>query len=77
MGFAKRLLPIISMYAAVSLIGYLIFAPLIPIVLGEEFRDAIPALRWLAPLPVIASFQDLAADTLKYLRIERASWNLS
>ena len=64
LGFAKRLLPIISMYAAVSFVGYLIFAPVIPIVLGEEFRDAIPALRWLAPLPAIASFQFLAADTL-------------
>ena len=64
LGFAKRLLPMISLYAVVSIIGYLVFAPFIPVVLGEEYRDAIAALRWLAPLPAIAAFQYLAADTL-------------
>ncbi|MGF1541074.1 MAG: oligosaccharide flippase family protein [Pleurocapsa sp.] len=62
--FAQGLLPLIMGYAVVSVIGYYILAPFIPLILGEEYRDAIATLRWLAPLPAIAAFQYLAADTL-------------
>lgn len=64
LGFAKRLFPLLLVYAAASIVGYLVFAPFIPTILGEEYRDAIAALRWLTPLPAIAAFQYLAADTL-------------
>ncbi|WP_036485573.1 oligosaccharide flippase family protein [Myxosarcina sp. GI1] len=64
LGFAKRLFPIILLYAVVSVVGYFVFAPLLPAILGEEYRSAVAALLWLAPLPAIASFQFLAADTL-------------
>ena len=64
LGFAKRLLPILSIYAIASLIGYWLLAPFVPIILGEEYREAIEALLWLSPLPAIATFQYLAADTL-------------
>ena len=63
-GFAKRLLPVLGLYGVVSLLGYLIFASFLPTILGEEYRNAIEALRWLAPLPAIAAFQHLAANTL-------------
>ncbi len=62
--FAKQLLPVLSLYGIVSLLGYLILAPLLPAILGEEYRNAIEALRWLAPLTAIAAFQNLAANTL-------------
>ena len=62
--FARRLLPMITFYAIASIIGYWVLAPYIPIILGEEYRDAIDALLWLSPLPAIAAFQYLAADTL-------------
>jgi O-antigen/teichoic acid export membrane protein len=64
LGFAKRLLPVISAYSIASLVGYFILAPFIPAILGEEYREAIAALHWLAPLTAIAAFQYLAADTL-------------
>ena len=64
LGFAKRLLPALGLYGVVSLLGYLILAPLLPTILGEEYRNSIEALRWLAPLPAIAAFQHLAANTL-------------
>ena len=64
LAFAKKLLPLLTVYAIVSVIGYLVFAPVIPILLGSEYAEAIGALRWLAPLPAIAAFQFLAADTL-------------
>ena len=64
MGFAKRLLPILVIYAIASLVGYWLLAPFIPFILGDEFTEAIGALLWLSPLPAIAAFQYLAADTL-------------
>jgi O-antigen/teichoic acid export membrane protein len=64
LGFAKRLLPILGGYAIASLIGFWFLAPFIPIILGEEYREAIGALLWLSPLPAIAAIQYLAADTL-------------
>lgn len=64
LGFAKRLLPALSLYGFVTLFGYVIFAPLLPKILGEEYRNSIEALRWLAPLPAISAFQHLAANTL-------------
>lgn len=62
--FARRLLPILIVYAIVSVAGYWLLAPFIPAILGEEYREAIEALLWLSPLPAIATFQYLAADTL-------------
>ncbi|MEM6613032.1 MAG: oligosaccharide flippase family protein [Cyanobacteria bacterium P01_C01_bin.72] len=64
LGFAKKLLPILSLYAIASIIGYWLLAPFIPVILGEDYRDAVEALLWLSPLPAIATFQYLAADTL-------------
>lgn len=64
LAFARKLLPLLTAYAIVSVTGYLVFAPLIPVLLGAEYQEAIGALRWLAPLPAIAAFQFLAADTL-------------
>lgn len=62
--FARRLLPILIVYAIASVAGYWLLAPFIPAILGEEYREAIEALLWLSPLPAIATFQYLAADTL-------------
>ena len=64
LAFAKKLLPLLIAYAIVGTISYFVFAPVIPVLLGAEFEEAIAALRWLAPLPAIAAFQYLAADTL-------------
>lgn len=64
LNFAKRLMPMLAVYAIASVIGYWLLAPFIPAILGEEYREAIEALLWLSPLPAIATFQYLAADTL-------------
>ena len=64
LNFGKRLLPILTFYAIATVIGFWLIAPFIPVILGEDYRDAIGALLWLSPLPAIAAFQYLAADTL-------------
>ncbi len=62
--FAKKLLPLLVGYSIICVLGYHIFAPWIPYVLGAEYQDAIAVLLWLAPLPAIFAFQLLAADSL-------------
>ena len=62
--FAQRLLPMLILYAIASIVGYWFLAPFIPTILGSEYGEAIEALLWLSPLPAIATFQYLAADTL-------------
>lgn len=64
LGFAARLLPATTVYAVAAGGGLFVVAPLLPLVLGEDFREAVSALRWLTPLPLLASLQYLAADTL-------------
>jgi O-antigen/teichoic acid export membrane protein len=72
LGFAKRLFPFIVGYGALTLVGYFFFAPLLPKILGAEYTGAVPVLRWLAPLPFIASLQFLAADTLTGAGFQRS-----
>ena len=62
--FAQKLLPPIIGYGVISFLGYQMFAPLIPKILGAEYQESITTLRWLAPLPAITALQLVAADTL-------------
>lgn len=63
-GFAKRLVPIAIIYGIIVGIGYWIFNPLIPLILGEEYQESIPVLLWLSPMPLLMGLQFIAADTL-------------
>ena len=64
LSLVKRLLPFVAVYGIISLAGFLIFAPWITYILGDEYRNAIATLRWLAPIPIIGSIQLLLANTL-------------
>ncbi len=64
LNLAKKIMPFIGLYGVVAMIGYLLFAPVIPWILGEEYTESIAALRWLSPFHLLFVFQYLAADTL-------------
>ena len=64
LNFARKLLPIILIYGIISFAAFQVFAPIVPQILGTEYRDAISTLRWLAPLPLISALQLLIANTL-------------
>lgn len=64
LSLVRRLLPFVGIYGVVSLVGFLGFAPWITYILGEEYQNAIATVRWLAPIPIIGSFQLLLADSL-------------
>lgn len=64
LSFSKRLLPIAGLYGATAAIGLFLFAPIVPYLLGDEYTNAVEALRWLAPLPFLKAMHYFAADTL-------------
>ena len=62
--YARRLLVPAVLYGLVAGIAIYALAPLAPILLGEDYGDSVEALRWLAPLPVLAALGYLPADAL-------------
>ena len=64
LNLARKLLPFVAGYCTVALLGFLVFAPWVTAIFGEEYQNAIATLRWLAPIPLIGSLQLLLADTL-------------
>ncbi len=63
-GFAKRLLPIGVAHGVVVGTGLFFLAPVVPYILGAEYANAVEALRWLAPLPLLKGIQFLGANAL-------------
>jgi O-antigen/teichoic acid export membrane protein len=62
--YASRLIVRAAGYSGVICIGVLLFAGLVPVVLGSEYRDTVEALRWLAVLPIFKSIHYFLSDTL-------------
>ncbi|HBB32473.1 MAG TPA: polysaccharide biosynthesis protein [Cyanobacteria bacterium UBA8803] len=60
----KRLALSAGLYGIVAFIGLLVFAPIVPYVLGEEYANTVGALRWLALIPFFRGLQYFGADTL-------------
>ena len=61
---ARRLLPMSIVYGLLATVGLIVLAPVVPLILGDEYTAAISALRWLAPLPLLKGVHFLASDTL-------------
>ncbi|MEM8830383.1 MAG: flippase [Cyanobacteria bacterium P01_G01_bin.19] len=72
LNFAKKLLPVVFGYGVIGFIGFQVFAPVVPKVLGAEYENVIPTLRWLAPLPLISGLQLLISNTLTGLGHQKA-----
>lgn len=62
--FAKRLLPYAGGYGFVCAVMLYLLAPILPNILGNEFNEAVNALKWLSLLPLFKVFHYFAADTL-------------
>lgn len=62
--FAKRLTPLAIGYGGLAALLLIFAAPIVPLILGDEYIDAIPVLRWLSPVLLIGALQLLAADAL-------------
>lgn len=61
---AKRLLPFAAVYAFLAGIVLILAAPLLPVLLGHDFRASVEALRLLSPLVLFRSVHYFFADVL-------------
>lgn len=62
--YAKPLLLKAMTYAALIGVGILLFAGIVPYVLGADYARTTEVLRWLAPLPLLKATHYFLSDTL-------------
>ena len=60
----KKLLPLSLIYSVVAIIGLIVFAPLLPAILGSEYQESAWALIWLSPTIFFRTMHFFGADTL-------------
>lgn len=62
--YLGRLLPSTLIYTGGVAIVLYALAPIMPLILGPQFADSIPALRWLAAVPILYGIHRLHAQLL-------------
>jgi O-antigen/teichoic acid export membrane protein len=62
--YGWRLLKQVLPYPVVAFLGLLLGARLIPMILGQQYEQAVGALRWLAILPLIKTGHYFIANSL-------------
>jgi O-antigen/teichoic acid export membrane protein len=75
LAFARQLLPPAAAYGLVATLGLALAAPVLPLVLGDEYSGAVLATQLLASIVLLRSFHLLGAYTLTgagYQRVRSA-----
>ncbi len=62
--FARRLVGLGAAYGLLAAAALYLLAPVLPMILGDGYRDAIVAIRWLAILPFLKAIHYFGADAL-------------
>ena len=62
--YGKKLVPLSFTYSLLIIIGLLIFAPVLPKLIGNQYSDSVIALMWLSPAVLFRALQILAANIL-------------
>jgi O-antigen/teichoic acid export membrane protein len=62
--YARRLLSLGACYGLLASAALYLFAPALPAILGEEYQQAVAAVRWLAVLPLLKTVHYFGADAL-------------
>ena len=62
--FCKKLLPLSLGYSLLAIVGLLIFAPLLPKIIGDKYSDSVVALMWLSPIVFLRTMHFFAANIL-------------
>jgi len=61
---ARTLLKRILVPGVIAVVGMFVFAPILPHLVGNSYREAVSALRWLCLIPIFRCFSLSAGDAL-------------
>jgi len=70
--FTLKLLPYMACYGLLASAALFFCAPVVPLILGAQYAEVVPALRWLALLPLLKVLHYFAGDTLTGAGYQRA-----
>ncbi|WP_274649396.1 oligosaccharide flippase family protein [Paenibacillus humicola] len=62
--FAKRVIPFAVSYSLFTWVVLYALAPFIPYILGQDYKQSVEVVEWLAVLPLLKTMHYFAADTL-------------
>ena len=62
--YARSLMAKTSLYGSLASAGLWLMAPILPHVLGRQYQAVVPAVRWLALIPLLRSVHSFLADAL-------------
>jgi O-antigen/teichoic acid export membrane protein len=69
--YALSLIAKTSIYGAMTSAGLWLLAPLLPHILGEQYQAVVPAVRWLALIPLLRCIHSFMADSLSGAGLQR------
>ncbi len=64
MKYGRRLLLRVLPYSLFAFAALMLAAPVVPLILGPQYREVTSALRWLSLLPLLKTLHYFAADSL-------------
>jgi O-antigen/teichoic acid export membrane protein len=62
--YARSLIAKTSLYGSLASAALWLLAPVLPYVLGTKYQAVVPAVRWLALIPLLRSIHSFLADAL-------------
>jgi O-antigen/teichoic acid export membrane protein len=69
--YALSLIAKTSIYGAMTSAGLWLLAPILPHILGEQYQAVVPAVRWLALIPLLRCIHSFLADSLSGAGLQR------
>jgi O-antigen/teichoic acid export membrane protein len=69
--YALSLIAKTSIYGALASAGLWLIAPILPHILGNQYRGVLPAVRWLALIPLLRCLHSFMADALSGAGLQR------
>jgi O-antigen/teichoic acid export membrane protein len=69
--YALSLIAKTSIYGAMASAGLWLLAPVLPYILGEPYQAVVPAVRWLALIPLLRCIHSFMADSLSGAGLQR------
>ena len=69
--YALSLIAKTSIYGAMASAGLWLAAPVLPYILGNQYQAVVPAVRWLALIPLLRCIHSFMADALSGAGLQR------